>query len=161
MQLRLADETATGDLGRRLAEALPGDLDGPFYVALEGPLGAGKTFLARAFLRALDHEGPVRSPTYTLLEPYEFDDRTVVHLDLYRLSDPGELEFLGIEDLFSAGHILLVEWPERGLGILPAPDLTIRLAYAGAGRVAHIAAASPTGGAVLARLALESHSGNQ
>lgn len=161
MQIRLPCETATGDLGRRLAEAVPDPLDGPLFVALEGPLGAGKTCLARAFLRSLGHQGPVRSPTYTLLEPYEFDDRTVIHLDLYRLSDPGELEFLGIDDVFSPRHILLVEWPERGLGVLPAPDLTVELAYAGAGRDARLQAGTPAGVAILARLAAGPNSMNQ
>jgi tRNA threonylcarbamoyladenosine biosynthesis protein TsaE len=160
VQLRLADETATRALGQRLAEALPAGMDGPFYVALEGPLGAGKTCLARAFLRALGYAGPVRSPTYTLLEPYEFEDRTVNHLDLYRLSDPAELEFLGVEDLFSAGHVLLVEWPERGLGLLPSADLTIRLAYAGQGREARLTAGSPAGEGVMGRLAPELSCGN-
>lgn len=161
MRLRLVDEAATGALGQRLAEALPAALDGPFFVALEGPLGAGKTCLARAFLRALGYNGPVRSPTYTLLEPYEFDDRTVIHLDLYRLSDPGELEFLGIEDLFSEGHVLLVEWPERGAGLLPAADLSIRLAYAGHGREARVTAGSPAGDGVAARLVPEQSCENQ
>lgn len=161
MRLRLADEAATRALGEQLARALPAGLDGPFFVALEGPLGAGKTCLARAFLRALGHSGPVRSPTYTLLEPYEFGDRTVSHLDLYRLSDPGELEFLGIEDLFSAGHVLLVEWPERGVGFLPAADLAIQLAYADHGRVARVNPGSPAGAALTARLALEPSCENQ
>ena len=161
VQLRLADEAATRALGQRLAHSLPPGLNGPFYVALEGPLGAGKTCLARAFLRALGYAGPVRSPTYTLLEPYEFDGLTVNHLDLYRLSDPGELEFLGVEDLFSVGHVLLVEWPERGLGLLPPADLTIRLAYEGRGRAARLAAASPAGDGVLGRLAPKPSCGDQ
>ena len=161
MQIRLTDEAATGDLGHRLVAAVPGQADGPVFIALEGPLGAGKTCLARAFLRSLGHLGAVRSPTYTLLEPYEFGDRTVIHMDLYRLSDPGELEFLGVEDLFSPGHILLVEWPERGLGVLPAPDLTVRLAYAGPGRQAHLAASTPAGMAILTRLVAESSSKSQ
>lgn len=155
----MPNEAATAALGRRLATAAPDVSEGPFFVALEGPLGAGKTCLARAFLRALGHEGAVRSPTYTLLEPYEFDDRMVVHLDLYRLSDPGELDYLGVEDLFCPGHILLVEWPERGLGHLPAADLSVRLAYAGTGRAADLCAGTPSGREVLARLGAQSSCG--
>ncbi len=156
MRIPLPDEAATAALGQRLAMAVPDVSEGPFFMALEGPLGAGKTSLARAFLRALGHEGAVRSPTYTLLEPYEFDDRLVVHLDLYRLSDPGELDYLGVEDLFCPGHILLVEWPERGLGHLPAPDLSVRLAYAGSGRQADLRSGAPPGQEVLTRLEAQS-----
>ncbi len=156
MRIPLPDEAATAALGQRLAAAVSDVSEGPFFVALEGPLGAGKTSLARAFLRALGHEGAVRSPTYTLLEPYEFDDRLVVHLDLYRLSDPGELDYLGVEDLFCPGHILLVEWPERGLGHLPAPDLSVRLAYAGSGRQADLRSGAPPGQEVLTRLEAQS-----
>ena len=115
MQIRLPCETATGDLGRRLAEAVPDPLDGPLFVALEGPLGAGKTCLARAFLRSLGHQGPVRSPTYTLVEPYDLPGRVIYHIDLYRVVEESELRYLGWTDLEDG--LRLVEWPDRAPGL--------------------------------------------
>jgi tRNA threonylcarbamoyladenosine biosynthesis protein TsaE len=103
-------------------------------VFLRGDLGAGKTTLVRGLLRALGYRGPVRSPTYTLIEPYEVGDTRIHHLDLYRLGDPEELEFLGIRDLLDGRGLLLVEWPERGGGILPNPELTVDIRFASPGR---------------------------
>lgn len=144
----LPDEDATQALGRRLGEALPARL----VAYLQGDLGAGKTTLARALLRALGHSGSVRSPTYTLVEPYRVNGRTLYHLDLYRLSDAAELEFLGIRDMCAEPSVLLVEWPERGLGELPPPDLWIRLQAESGGRRAELAAATDAGRQLLARL---------
>lgn len=115
---------------------------GPRIVYLEGDLGAGKTTLVRGLLRALGHQGNVRSPTYTLVEPYELGGRQVLHFDLYRLGDPEELEYLGVREAFGATALWLVEWPERGHGWLPNPDLRLRLAQAAGptgGRELHIA----------------------
>lgn len=126
-----ADEAAQLAWGATLADLLRG-VGG--LVCLHGDLGAGKTTLVRGFLRALGHAGPVRSPTYTLIETYETDSTRVHHLDLYRLADPEELEYLGIRDLFDGASLLLVEWPDRGLGVLPAPDLDIRIEVRGRGR---------------------------
>jgi tRNA threonylcarbamoyladenosine biosynthesis protein TsaE len=103
-------------------------------VFLEGDLGAGKTTLVRGLLRGLGHRGPVRSPTYTLVETYELPDALVHHLDLYRIADPDELEFLGIRDLLDGASLVLVEWPERGAGVLPTPDLRVRIAHLDHGR---------------------------
>jgi len=106
----------------------------PLVIHLEGDLGAGKTTFARAFIRALGHEGRVKSPTYGLLEHYKLDFVQVLHMDLYRIGDPEELAFLGIEDLLDERTVLLVEWPERGVGFLPAADFIFSFAYAGEGR---------------------------
>ncbi len=126
----LEDEAAQLDFGARLARALPG----PLCVYLRGPLGAGKTTLVRGVLRALGHTGPVRSPTYTILETYAVARGEVCHLDLYRLDSAGELEDIGARELFDGRHICFVEWPERGAGWLPPADLDIAIDMAGSGR---------------------------
>lgn len=128
----LGDADATEAMGSALARC-PG-LGQVRRIHLEGDLGAGKTTLVRGLLRALGHRGAVRSPTYTLLEPYEFSDLTVLHLDLYRVADPEELEYLGLREQSNARTLWLVEWPERGLGWLPPPDLEIVLHREGDGR---------------------------
>lgn len=146
--LPLNSAAATEALGARLAQALTAGC----RIHLRGELGAGKTTLVRGLLRALGHAGAVKSPTYTLAEPYTLGDREIIHLDLYRLVEPDELEFLGLRDWLDGQAILLIEWPERGSGWLPAADVDIRLEYAGAGRVAHLSALSTAGETVLARL---------
>ena len=133
MQVELPDAGATETLGRRLAACMAHGI-----VYLEGDLGAGKTALARAILRGLGYPGKVKSPTYTLVEPYQFDGYNVVHLDLYRLADAEELEWLGLRDLLAEAALLLVEWPERGAGQLPLADLVIHMEPHKGGRVADI-----------------------
>jgi tRNA threonylcarbamoyladenosine biosynthesis protein TsaE len=124
-------------------------------VRLEGDLGAGKTTLARGILRGLGYEGTVRSPTYTLMEPYEAGGRHCVHFDLYRLADPEELEFLGIRDLLAGENLILVEWPDKGEGVLPAGDLVIHLNYLSQGREIELLSQTRTGEAWLKRLTAE------
>lgn len=114
-------------------------------IFLDGDLGAGKTTLARGLIRSLGYTGHVKSPTYTLIEPYELAEATVYHLDLYRLVSPEELELLGFRDLTSADALLLVEWPERAAGELMQPDLTISLAIEGDGRELTLSAHTPQG----------------
>lgn len=119
-------------LGRAIGAAV-GASDGTFIVALEGELGAGKTTLVGGILRSYGVIGPVRSPTYTLIEPYETRGRSIYHLDLYRLNDPNEVEPLGIRDLLTGSALLLIEWPSRAAGAIPAADLWIDIAYPPAG----------------------------
>jgi len=147
--LALADEAATGALGRRFAEALAG---GGMVVYLYGDLGAGKTTFARALLGALDVGERIKSPTYSLIEGYVAQGRPAWHLDLYRIADPGELEWLGLDALVDPAALVLVEWPEHGLGALPKPDLTLHLAYAEGGREARFEANTARGQGLLARL---------
>lgn len=145
----LTDEAATDALGRRFAAALAG---GSMVVYLHGDLGAGKTTFARALLGALQVGERIKSPTYSLIEGYAAQGRPAWHLDLYRIADPGELEWLGLDALADPAALVLVEWPERGRGALPSPDLTLHLAYADGGRQARLEAHTARGQDLLARL---------
>jgi len=140
MKIFLADTEATETLGRALAATRPANA----VVHLHGDLGAGKSTLARAMLRALGVVGAIRSPTYTLVERYPLaDGGEALHLDLYRIADAGELEFLGLAGVDAT--LWLVEWPERGGARLPKADLRVDMAIAGAGRGADLTADSEAG----------------
>jgi tRNA threonylcarbamoyladenosine biosynthesis protein TsaE len=156
LQFAAEGADATRVLGARLAGALRRSAAAaavPMLVTLSGDLGAGKTTFVGGLLDALGHVGPVRSPTYTLIEPYRFGDRDVYHCDLYRLRHSDELEDLGLRDLRRPGSTLLVEWPEKAEGRLGAPDVTIGFEYAGdTARALVFAAESPAGNDVLAHL---------
>jgi tRNA threonylcarbamoyladenosine biosynthesis protein TsaE len=145
----LLDEDATRALGAQLARAL----DSGMVIYLRGELGAGKTSFARALLTALGVGERIKSPTYSLVEGYQDrDGRPAWHLDLYRIADPGELEWLGLDALADPAAVVLVEWPERGQGALPAPDLEAHLGYSGNGRRARLQAKTARGERTLARL---------
>lgn len=130
--LVLPDPDATDALGAALAAGLGPQPLG--LIALEGGLGAGKTHLVRSLLRALGVAGPVKSPTYTLVEPYEFELCNIYHFDLYRLADPEEVSYLGVDEYFSASNLCLVEWAEKGAKWLSGADLLIDIAIEGTGR---------------------------
>jgi tRNA threonylcarbamoyladenosine biosynthesis protein TsaE len=120
-------------LGRALGGALRADGGGALVIGIEGELGAGKTTLVSGVLAALGVTGAIRSPTYTLIEPYDASGLQLYHLDLYRLTSPREVEALGIRDLLDARAVLLIEWPSRGAGALPTQDLSVSIEYQGAG----------------------------
>ncbi len=143
-----AEETEA--LGAKIARAMPPD-EGLKVVYLAGDLGAGKTTLARGFLRERGVRNAVRSPTYTLVEAYPLGPVTFLHLDLYRLNGPAELENLGLRDWADAGYVWLIEWPERGAGRLPPPDLSVKLTAAQQ-HVVDVEGASPLGLAWVAAL---------
>lgn len=139
--LELPNAEATEELGARLARVLqPGSV-----IYLQGDLGAGKTTLVRGLLRALGHTAAVKSPTYTLIEPYTPADWRIAHCDLYRLSDPEELELIGLRDYLDGVTVLLVEWPEQGAGVLPQADMILMLQATEQGRQCCIEATSALG----------------
>lgn len=144
----LADEAATVAFGEKLGNAIGGGA----VIYLRGGLGAGKTTLSRGVLRAFGHQGAVKSPTYTLVEPYELSTATLYHFDLYRLVDSEELELMGIRDYFRNDTLCLIEWPERGAPLLPASDLCVELTTHDEGRRVVVIANSSIGCAILDRL---------
>jgi tRNA threonylcarbamoyladenosine biosynthesis protein TsaE len=146
-QIFIKDEAGMLALGAKLANLLPKE----FNLYLSGELGAGKTTLVRGFLRALQYQGAVKSPTYTLVESYKLQARQVYHFDFYRLISPEELEFMGIRDYFSHEAIRLVEWPERAGNLLPPPDWHVTLATESLGRRIDIIARGLKGCALLSQ----------
>jgi tRNA threonylcarbamoyladenosine biosynthesis protein TsaE len=145
LDIKLPDPGATEALGRAVAAgALAGRV-----LHLRGDLGAGKTTLVRGLLRALGHAGRVKSPTYTLVEPYELSSLHFYHFDFYRLKNRAEWEHAGFRDYFNAHSMCVVEWPERAAGLLAPPDLEIALSFDGDGRRAQVQAHSEPGRAWL------------
>ncbi len=147
-RFELHDEAQTQALAKQLAELLPQR----FVILMQGDLGAGKTTFTRGILHGLGHQGTVKSPTYTLVEPYDLGHQELFHFDLYRMADPEELEFIGARDYFAANAISVIEWPERAEGFLPPADLQIWLAYAGSGREAKLEPLSAVGRHVVEQL---------
>ncbi len=145
-QIGTASAMATADVGAALGRVLAGGA----VIYLRGDLGAGKTTFVGGVLRACGFSGAVKSPTYTLVEPYALPEFNLYHFDLYRLRNPEELEFLGIRDYYTAGAVLMIEWPERGAGFLPAAD--IECVFSGSGAAARtliLRAATDTGARLL------------
>ena len=138
---QLPDEAATQRLGEILAPLLQSGL----VVFLEGDLGAGKTTLVRALIRALGYAGPVKSPTYSLVEVYVISSLYLYHFDFYRFESPEEFLDAGFSEYFNDTAVCLVEWPEHAHGCVPSPDLRLRLHHAGFGRVLEAVADSPEG----------------
>jgi len=150
LHLQLADEAATRTLGERIAAALAPGL----AIHLSGDLGAGKTTLARGLIRALGFAGKVKSPTYALVEPYTDSRLILYHFDFFRFKDPREWDDAGLRECFDGRAIVVVEWPEKAAGLLPAPDLRIRLEIPpGGGREATLEADTEPGRACLNELA--------
>jgi len=152
MKRFLPDEAATIAFGQEVLDALPADLAG-WTLLLRGELGAGKSTFARALIRAAGHEGPVPSPTYTLVEPYSLSRGNIYHVDLYRVSDEEELRYLGWNELDNGCRI--VEWPDRAPGITEQADLSLTLTYDGEGRSADLVGLSDRGKALESRLTLK------
>ena len=152
-RLFLESESETEALGAELAR-LAQLSEQSLTVFLDGDLGMGKTTLSRGVMRRLGHKGSVKSPTYTLVEPYEELEPPVYHFDLYRLGDPEELEYMGIRDYFSGKSFCLIEWPERGKGVLPEPDIEIHLEREGKGRSVVLRARTELGASLLNQIEL-------
>lgn len=158
LNIELVDEAATSEIAKRLASVF---VSGVVY--LVGGLGAGKTTFTRAWLQAKGHKGAVKSPTYTLVEPYQIQGQSVYHFDLYRLNDPFELELMGIRDYFDDHNaLLLVEWPQKGEPVIPVADLqlTLQMAEDDITRQLKIEAFSPIGIAALTDLVSDNLLGN-
>ena len=139
-----------------MGAALARHLSPGLVVTLAGELGAGKTTLVRGLLRALGHAGPVKSPTYTLVEVYEVSRLNLYHFDFYRLHDPREWIDAGFRDVFNGQNVCLIEWPDRARGLLPPADLAITLDWQDSGRLATLGSGSPNGEQVLAALCADS-----
>lgn len=154
LEYLLVDEASTVAIGENLANVLQWQhkqqqAQQSLVVFLNGDLGAGKTTLTRGFVRGMGHQGNVKSPTYTLVEPYELPPWQVYHFDLYRLSDPEELEYMGIRDYFAENCCCFIEWPEKGAGLLANADIIINMVYKGDQRTIDLQACSVRGEEVL------------
>jgi tRNA threonylcarbamoyladenosine biosynthesis protein TsaE len=148
LDLFLPDEASTEAFAARVAASI----EQATVIYLEGDLGAGKTTFSRGFIQSLGHVGKVKSPTYTLVEPYEIKPWRIFHFDLYRLSDPEELEYMGIRDYFDDDCLCLIEWPDKGAGLLASADLHISIEFSHSGRTVKLEALSVQGIKLLSKL---------
>ena len=144
VKFELLGEEATVALGGQIADAIA-NIKAPLLITLTGDLGAGKTTLSRGILQRLGHVGAVKSPTYTLIEPYELPLGAVYHCDLYRLADAEELEYMGFADYLTHAALCLVEWPEKGEGFLPRPSVAVQISSSQRGRCVTLEANSAEG----------------
>ena len=126
----LLNEEASLDFGRKLAHSIDTGI-----IYFDGILGTGKTTIVRGWLRALGYLDNVKSPTYTIVESYELDEKSILHIDLYRIVDPSELEFIGLAEQISSADLVFIEWPRNGEGFVPPPDFTIEVQYKGSARL--------------------------
>ena len=149
--IKLNGEQKMTEFGGSLSSVIR-ELDIPMLIFLSGDLGAGKTTLSRGILQGLGHKGAVKSPTYTLVEPYDLGIGKVYHFDLYRLIDAEELEHIGFTDYLSESHLCMIEWPENGVGFIPDPDIIIKISQSEAGRGVTIVTASQRGEIFLKKL---------
>lgn len=145
IKIHSGSDSQTESIAANLASAIEKGI----VIHLQGDLGAGKTTFSRGFINGLGHQGAVKSPTYNIVQPYQIDQLNVYHFDLYRLSDPEELEALGFRDYFDGQSICLLEWPEKGAGCLPEPDICIALEYDGSDRNISLNATSEAGHTIL------------
>lgn len=141
ISVELADEDAMVNFGCAISAVITK----PMVITLQGQLGAGKTTLSRGLLQGLGHQGAVKSPTYTLVEPYQLPVGSVFHFDLYRIVDAEELEYMGFGEYLAEAKLCLIEWPERGLGFLPQADIAVEISQSGEGRCVTLAAYSVRG----------------
>ena len=148
IKFELTSEKEMLGLGVMLARFLLGE----GVIHLSGGLGAGKTTLCRGILRAMGHSGAVKSPTFTLVEPYQISGSEVYHFDLYRLADPGELEYVGIDEYFGKNKLCLIEWPEKAIGHLPRHDLEITIDVLGEKRIIVVRSNSQSGEKICTQL---------
>lgn len=146
--IELPDEQAMVQLGGSIARLIRDRL----IITLQGDLGVGKTTLSRGILQGLGHSGAVKSPTYTLVEPYQLALGAVYHFDLYRLVDAEELEYMGFADYLADAQLCLIEWPEQGQGFLPMADIAIEISQPGAGRCVTLCANSAVGQQLISQL---------
>jgi tRNA threonylcarbamoyladenosine biosynthesis protein TsaE len=151
-QLYALNENRMLDLAAGLANAVIAASPGGGIIFLQGSLGAGKTTFTRGFLRGVGYKNKVKSPTYTLVEPYEIAGLEIFHFDLYRLQAAQELEHMGIREYFSGNAICLIEWPEKGFPLLPPPDLVCDIQFAELGRTISLEAHSAIGKMILSKL---------
>ena len=150
VKIELENEAETKEIGAKVASCLKGGE----IIYLKGELGTGKTTLVRGALNGFGHTGNVKSPTFTIVEPYSIDDHVIYHFDLYRLDDPEELESLGIRDYCDGQSICFFEWPEKGGDFLPDADILISLSYQNEGRALEISTFSEIGDSIIGNLSI-------
>ena len=144
LTVTLEGERKMENFGAQLA-AVIGTIDTPLLILMNGDLGAGKTTISRGILQGLGHQGAVKSPTYTLVEPYQLDLGKIYHFDLYRLMDPEELEHIGFSDYLSEAKLCIIEWPEKGGSYIPQPDISIDISVYQSGRHVTLNSATESG----------------